>query len=114
MSEPLAVLVLPLRHHRQLVNEVVGRIEVGRTGIPNAAKGENTPENGPNTIYLLLSNHQRWYAKWKLSWRIQYIPIAYTFFARLALICYAQSVLINKISASELSRKFVKSALLVG
>ena len=27
---------------------------------------------------------------------------------------YAQSVLINKISASELSRKFIKSALLVG
>ncbi len=31
-------------------------------------------------------------------------------FARL----YAQSVLISKISASELSRKFIKSALLVG
>ena len=27
---------------------------------------------------------------------------------------YVQSVLINKISASELSRKFIKSALLVG
>ena len=27
---------------------------------------------------------------------------------------YAQSVLINKIFASELSRKFIKSALLVG
>ncbi len=27
---------------------------------------------------------------------------------------YAQSVIINKISASELSRKFIKSALLVG
>ncbi len=27
---------------------------------------------------------------------------------------YAQSVLVNKISASELSRKFVKGALLVG
>ncbi len=27
---------------------------------------------------------------------------------------YAQSVLINNISASELSRKFIKSALLVG
>ena len=27
---------------------------------------------------------------------------------------YAQSVLVNKISASELTRKFIKSALLVG
>ncbi len=27
---------------------------------------------------------------------------------------YAQSVLVNKISASEISRKFIKSALLVG
>ena len=35
-------------------------------------------------------------------------------FARLAPILYAQSVLSNKISASELSRKFIKSALLVG
>ena len=35
-------------------------------------------------------------------------------FARLALICNAQSVLINKISASELRRKLTKSALLVG
>ena len=36
-------------------------------------------------------------------------------FARLAPICsYAQAVLSNKISASELSRKFIKSAFLVG
>ncbi len=35
-------------------------------------------------------------------------------FARLAPDLYAQSVLIHKISASELSRKFIKSALLVG
>ncbi len=32
----------------------------------------------------------------------------------LAPICNAQSVLVGKISASELSRKFIKSALLVG
>ncbi len=37
------------------------------------------------------------------------------FFAHVVPICmYAQSVLINKISASELSRKFLKRALLVG
>ncbi len=35
-------------------------------------------------------------------------------FARLAPICCAQSVLINKISASELSRKFITSAVSVG
>ena len=35
-------------------------------------------------------------------------------FARLALIRMPQSVLINKISASEVSRKFIESALLVG
>ena len=35
-------------------------------------------------------------------------------FARLAPILHARSVLINKTSASELIRKFVKSALLVG
>ncbi len=35
-------------------------------------------------------------------------------FARLALICVLSRVLTNKISASELSRKFIKGALLVG
>ncbi len=35
-------------------------------------------------------------------------------FARLAPDLYAQSVIIDKISASELRRKFIKSALLVG
>ncbi len=35
-------------------------------------------------------------------------------FARLAPISYARSVLFNKIPASDLSRKFIKSALLVG
>ena len=43
--------------------------------------------------------------------RIQYTHCIHVF-ARADL--YAQSELINKISASELSRKFVKSALLVG
>ena len=44
----------------------------------------------------------------------EYVHVARTFFARSAPICYAQSVLINKVSASEVSRKFTKSALLVG
>ncbi len=43
--------------------------------------------------------------------QLEHVRIAYTFFARLA---PAQSVLINKISASELSRKFIKSPLSVG
>ncbi len=42
--------------------------------------------------------------------QLEYMHIS----ARSAPIFYAQSVLINKISASELSRKFIKSALLVG
>ncbi len=50
--------------------------------------------HSPNSHFCSLRS-QRWCAKWK--------PI-----------CKAQSVLINKISASELSRKFIKSALMVG
>ncbi len=56
-------------------------------------------------------NHQRWYAEWKLSWNM------YTSHTRLCTFgadSYAQWVLINKISASEFSRKFIKCALLVG
>ncbi len=61
---------------------------------------------------IMAPNHQRWYAKMEaLS---EYVSIAYTFFARLAPICIHSRCLINKISASELSRKFIKSALLVG
>ena len=56
-----------------------------------------------------MPNHQRWYAKWKLGWNICSIRIA-----RLALICKLSRWLVSKISASELSRKFIKSALLVG
>ncbi len=38
----------------------------------------------------------------------------HVFFACLAPICHAQSVLVDKVSASELSRKLIRSALLVG
>ncbi len=38
----------------------------------------------------------------------------HVFLARLSADLYAQSVLSNKISASELGQKFIKSALLVG
>ena len=58
-----------------------------------------------------LPNHQRWYAKWKLSWNV------YTLHACFCTLCAnlcAQSVLINKISASELRQKFIKIALSVG
>ncbi len=59
-----------------------------------------------------MPNHQRWYARWKLSWNMYTMHTRFcTFRADL----YAQSVLTNKISASELSPKFInKSALLVG
>ena len=46
----------------------------------------------------------------KVEAQLAYIHVAYTFDAEL----YAQSVLIDKISASVLSRKLIKSALLVG
>ncbi len=61
--------------------------------------------------YVGVPNHQWWHAEWKLSWSI------YTLHARFGTFgadVYAQSVLIDKISASELTRKFIKSALLVG
>ncbi len=56
-------------------------------------------------------NHQRWYAKWKLSWNMYTLHIHFcTFGADL----YAQLVLINKISTSELTQKFIRSVFLVG
>ena len=56
-------------------------------------------------------NQQRWYAEWKLSRSTYMLSTRFrTFRTNL----HAQSVLINKISASELTRKFIKSALLVG
>ncbi len=56
-------------------------------------------------------NHQWWYAKWKLSRNIYTL---HTRFGTFGADLYAQSVPINKISASERSRKLIKSALLVG
>ena len=56
-------------------------------------------------------NHQRWYAKCKLSWNICTLHTRFrTFGADL----YAQSVITNKIPVLKLSREFIKSALLVG
>ena len=46
--------------------------------------------------------------------QLEYVHFAYTFLHVLASTCNAQSMLNNTISASELSRKFTKSALLVG
>ncbi len=56
-------------------------------------------------------NHQRWYAKEMLSWNTYTL---HTCFCTLGNDLHAQLVIINKISASELRRKFIKSALLVG
>ncbi len=56
-------------------------------------------------------NHQRWYAKRKLSWNTYTLHACFCIFGA---DLHAQSVLVNKISASELSRKFIKSALFVG
>ena len=43
----------------------------------------------------------------------EYVHIAYTFFLTGANLC-AQLALVSKISASELSRRFIKGPLLVG
>ena len=61
-------------------------------------------------VCTVLPNHQRWYAKWKLSCNIYTLR---TRFCTIGADLYAQSVLINNIFASELSRKFIKSALLL-
>ncbi len=56
--------------------------------------------------------HQRWYMqKWKLS---RNTCTLHTRFCTLGADLHAQSALSNKIFASELTRKFIKSALLVG
>ena len=63
--------------------------------------------------FVLLPNHQRRYANMKAQ--LEYMHIAYTFFfCTFGTDLYAQSVLINKTSTSELSWKFIQSALLVG
>ncbi len=51
--------------------------------------------------------------KWKLGRNVCTLHARFILHV-LAPIFYARSVLVNKISASELSRKFFKSALLVG
>ncbi len=60
---------------------------------------------------ISLPNHQQWYAKWKL---IRNIYTLHTRFCTFGADLYAQTVLINKIFAFELSWKFIKSTLLVG
>ncbi len=58
-------------------------------------------------------DHQRWHAKWKLSRNVHKLRTRF-FFYTFGADLYAQSVLIDKASASELRRRFIKSALLVG
>ncbi len=57
-------------------------------------------------------NHQWWHAKWKFSRNActQRMRV----FKRVRADLHAQSEIINKFSASELSRKFIKVVLLVG
>ncbi len=50
----------------------------------------------------------------KMEAQSEDVRVAYTFFARLAPTCMPGWRLLTKISASELSRKFIKSAFLVG
>ncbi len=57
-------------------------------------------------------NHQRWHGK--VEAQFEYVNIACMFLHVWHRFVHAQSVLINKISASELRQKFIKRALLVG
>ncbi len=66
---------------------------------------------GKSSRFELSPNHQWWCAKWKLGWNTYAL---HTYFCTFGADLCAQSVLINKISASELRRKLIKSALLVG
>ncbi len=50
----------------------------------------------------------------KIEAQSKHVHVAHKFFARLGTDLHAQSMLSNRISASELGRKFIKSALLVG
>ncbi len=60
-----------------------------------------------------MPNHQRWRAK--LEAQSEHVHVACTFFfARSGTDLRARSVLIDKISASEISQKSIRSALLVG
>ena len=87
----------------------------GRGGEGRGGEGR---EAHPNTFLLLQSNLDRWFPTTNggrqngssVGTRTRRMHV----FARLAPDLHARSVLISKISASELSRKFVKSALLVG
>ena len=87
-----------------------------RTFLGGLHPGSVYPEGGGEgggVSQSWVPNHQQWCAKWKLGWNIlQYTLHAHfcTFGANL----HAHSVLINNISASKLSRKFIKRALLVG
>ncbi len=59
-----------------------------------------------------LPNHQAWHAKWELS-RNTY-TLHTTFLRVLARTCVLSRLISSKISASELRRKLIKSALSVG
>ncbi len=63
-------------------------------------------------VNLSLPNHHQRCAKMEAQSNI--VHILDTQILHFCAISAAQSVIINKISASELSRKFIKSALLVG
>ena len=67
--------------------------------------------NEESCLIARIPNHQGWHAKRKLTWNK---CTTHTYFRTFRADLYAQSVLINMISAAELSRKFIKSALLVG
>ena len=82
--------------------------------------GRRRQQNGMSIVYYptrhtclqFLPNHQ-WVAC-KMEAQSEHVRVAYTFFARLAPTCMLSRCLITKISASELRRKLIKSALSVG
>ncbi len=89
-----------------------GETETERGGLPSSVSVCDAGGEGEVGGSRGRPNQQRWRAK--MEAQSEYVHVAYTFLHVLAPICYARSVLVNKISASELSRKSIKSALLVG
>ena len=80
------------------------------TGAGSADWSSTATAVSQSSTAIFLPNHQRSCAKWKLSWNILHT----THFCTLGANLHAQSVLISKISASELRKRLIKSALLVG
>ena len=105
----LSLLLALIRSRGRLLGGFVGG--VARPAGPDEQRDQAIRAGELHSLQV--PNHHRWHAKWKLSWN-SYSTHCMHVFCTFGTNLYTQSVLINKISASELSQKFIKRALLVG